>query len=177
MPFKQVFVLMFVVVVSPVMASGLQTEVSLSDGLFYTQLSNSQPQNNVVIVPRKDPFIAGALSFLVTGLGQVYNGEAAKGATHFAAVVSGYTLFFLALDDNYYYYGWQDPDEDDTVGVAGLLVAFGTAIWSVIDAPLSANRINRRNEQIYIRQFSQQTFSAMPLLKSNRVGAALTLQW
>lgn len=176
---KQALTLMFVValLVSPMTASGSQAEVSLSDGLFYAQLQNPQPQNNVVIVSRKDPFIAGALSFLITGLGQVYNGETTKGLLHFAVAVSGYTLYFLALEDNYYYYGWWDPDGDDAIGVGGLLVGFGTAIWSVIDAPLSANRINRRNAEINARQFNQQTFSAKPLLKSDKVGAALTFRW
>ena len=163
--FSYVIVLLLLVV--PVYAQ--QAETKLSDALFYEQVSNYQPaniqaQNNIVFVSRKDPFIAGALSFLITGLGQVYNGEYTKGLLHFTVAVSGYTLYFLALEDNYYYYGWWDPDKDDTIGIAGLIVGFGTAVWSVIDAPISANRINRRN---------QQRISIQP----NPMGATLTYRW
>ncbi len=38
-----------------------------------------QPQGNYVKVIPKDPGIAAVLSFLFTGLGQIYNGEISKG--------------------------------------------------------------------------------------------------
>lgn len=169
MPFR-VFpcVMSLLLLAMPVYAQ--QVETRLSNALFYDQVSNYQPaniqpQNKVILVSRKDPFIAGALSFLVTGLGQAYNGEYTKGLLHFTVAVSGYTLYFLALEDNYYYDGWWwDPDHDDSVGIAGLLVGVGPAVWSVIDAPISANRINRRN---------QQRISIQP----NPMGATLTYRW
>ncbi|MCY4570001.1 MAG: hypothetical protein OXD49_17040 [Candidatus Poribacteria bacterium] len=157
-----VSVITLLILALPVYAQ--QIETRLSDALFYEQIAqqpvNVQAQNNVVIVSRKDPFIAGALSFLITGLGQVYNGEIKKGFFHFATAVSGYTLYFLA---------------DGNIGIAGLLVGVGTAVWSVIDAPLSANRINRENE--YIRQHEAIPFSISPTANSNNIGAALTLRW
>ena len=179
---KVVLTLVLLSLAMPVFAQ--QIETRLSDALFYEQVSNYQPaniqaQNNVVFVSRKDPWIAGALSFLVTGLGQVYNGEPVKGLAFFGGVVAGYTLFFLAIEDNYYnYYGFYvDPEGDDDSGVIGLLSAVGIWIVSIVDAPISANRINKRNAAINARQINQQSFSAAPLFRPNQVGAALTLRW
>ena len=112
----------------------------------------------------------------------MYNGELNKGILHFLIVVSGYTLFYFAFEDDVTYSeksfhngieinttASADIDNDNGRGVIGFLVGFGTHIWSIVDAPLSANRINRRNESV--------RFSASPLMKSNRAGAMLTLRW
>lgn len=161
-------------------------KVKLSDALFYQQLTqqsaNAQVKKNVVFVSRKDPFVAGVLSLLTPGLGQVYNGEFNKGILQFLIVVSGYTLTYFAFEDDVIYSQESvhngiefdtrisaDIDEDNGRGAIGFLVGFGTHIWSIVDAPLSANRINRRNESV--------RFSAAPLMKPNRVGAILTLRW
>ena len=161
-------------------------KMKLSDALFYQQLSqqptNSQSQSNVVLTSRKNPWVAGVMSFLVPGLGQFYNKEYTKGTIHFATVVCGYTLFLLAVEDDVIHYNYTsfsggsqasremvDVDGDNGVGGVGLLVAFGTSVWSIIDAPISANRINRQNESIYL--------SAAPLMKPNRTGAVLTFRW
>lgn len=154
---------------SPVIASEIQPKASLSDALFYAQLSNPQAQSNVVHVSRKNPWAAGVLSFLVPGLGQVYNGEPVKGFAFFTGTVAGYTLLYLANEDNYSggFLGLQtvDPDGDDTIGTIGGASVMGLWITSIVDAARSANRINR------------QRFSASPLIKPKHVGATFTLRW
>ncbi|MCC6406283.1 MAG: hypothetical protein IT453_03885 [Planctomycetes bacterium] len=69
----------------------------------------------------KNPSIAAVLSFLCTGLGQIYNGEIGKG------------IVFIVL----YFISW---------GLMFVLIGFVTTpllwIWGMIDAYRSAERIN-----------------------------------
>ena len=76
---------------------------------------------------QKDPVAAFALSFLLAGLGQHYNGESGKGLLFHAATLIGYLLIL-------------SPKYDDNLGLVFML---GSGIGSMIDAPISALRINR----------------------------------
>jgi hypothetical protein len=89
------------------------------------------------MVGRKSPGVAFLLSFLITGGGQVYNGQYAK-----AGIMFGGSVISLGIALS----SWEDCwDFDDcgafTAGVIGA-VGFGLASW--IDAPISASSINRR---------------------------------
>ena len=44
---------------------------------------------------KKDPALAAILSFLCTGLGQVYIGKVARGIVFFFLTVLGYLLWFI----------------------------------------------------------------------------------
>ncbi len=61
------------------------------------------------------------------------------------AYVGGLTMLtggFLA--------GWMDAmsgesaDVEETVAISGLIIAAGSWVWSIVDAPISASRINER---------------------------------
>jgi len=87
---------------------------------------------------RKSPTTAFILSLIggatfVPGLGQHYNGEHNKGFRIGAVWLAGW---FIAA-------GTVDRDSEKTGQAIGLPLVFGAFIWSCIDAPLSANKINK----------------------------------
>ncbi|MBI4420743.1 MAG: hypothetical protein HY560_07950 [Gemmatimonadetes bacterium] len=93
------------------------------------------PQGRVT--GRKSPALAFLLSFLITGAGQGYNGEWGKAGIMFGGVVVSYAVAVggadaCTFDDNCAQFG---------IGVLGIV---GFALWSMIDAPISASAINRR---------------------------------
>lgn len=85
------------------------------------------------ITREKNPFAAFTLSLLLTGAGQFYNGEVGKGLTQLGSVAAGIILI-----------GSANYDDDTQLGIGSLMV-LGGVLWSLIDAPISANRINREN--------------------------------
>lgn len=94
------------------------------------------PRPGPTPVPHRDPVVAGALSFLIPGLGQLYNQQGSKGFLFLAG--AGASMFIHA--------GEMDKCEDPFACsgadlAAGLyLVNWGTA---VVDAAVTAGRINR----------------------------------
>ena len=75
----------------------------------------------VVVRERKEPWFALALSFLFSGLGQIYNGEVKKGIAFIIA--HGISLFLIMA------------------GI-GLITTPIIWIWGMVDAYKSAERIN-----------------------------------
>jgi TM2 domain-containing membrane protein YozV len=92
------------------------------------------------IKSRKEPALACVMSILLPGLGQFYNGEAAKGAIMLGASVFGVVLMASAINDEL----WTSQDSD-AKGTFGAMIFLGAWLWSVIDAPISASKINREN--------------------------------
>ena len=64
-------------------------------------MANSAPSNNVSVAPRQVSVLAGLLSYLVPGLGQIYQGRVGKGILFLVCL---YGLFFagMAMGD------WKD---------------------------------------------------------------------
>jgi hypothetical protein len=106
-------------------------------GIQQTQLTTSYN--------RKDPAAACILSILLPGGGQYYNGQYGKGA-----LMTGLSLASIvgvaASANSYHYddYGYYHSDSGFAAGFFALLYV-GTYLWSVIDAPISANKINKQN--------------------------------
>jgi hypothetical protein len=104
-----------------------------------------EPLKVLEIKEEKSPILAFLLSSIVPGLGQYYNGEVEKGIIQEALVVGGAVLALTAgVEDWGDYY---EPAELTYWFWIGLGTAAGASIWSVIDAPLSASRINRERSQ------------------------------
>lgn len=90
--------------------------------------NNSKNNNNgSSVVGYKNPTTAWALSFLIPGGGQFYNGETGKGIVFLGGYAASAAIFW--------YVSWP-------IGLTGMLV---TSVWSQIDAPTTANRLNRMN--------------------------------
>jgi len=86
---------------------------------------------------RKSPGVAFLLSFLIVGAGQGYNGQWGK-----AFLMAGGAVASVAIASS----GAQDCADYDECGrmAAGVIGALGFALWSWIDAPISASAINTR---------------------------------
>jgi len=96
----------------------------------------SQPRAQVTD-GRKSPGVAFLLSFLIIGAGQGYNGQWGK-----ALLMAGGAVSSLAIAAN----GAEDCADYEECGTftLGVVGALGFALWSWIDAPISASAINTR---------------------------------
>lgn len=147
----------------------------------------------------KSPGLAFALSFLMPGVGQHYNGQYVKGAIQNVLYVGGWILVLTAgmgwqeeetyisgywveqgywdswgdwVDTSYWVDGYYDSYEVwgyTSWFYIGLGIAGATALWSMIDAPLSAVAINKK--------ISQQRLSFDVLPKKQGIEAKLTFRF
>ena len=86
------------------------------------------------VAAAKNPWVAFALSFTIPGAGQFYNGEPKKAVAMLAGMIGGLAFTTASQTD--------DDELNARMGV-GILVMAGCSLWSMIDAPLSAERINK----------------------------------
>ncbi len=91
----------------------------------------------------RKPGTAFLLSFLVSGGGQFYNGQNGKGAIMLGTSVLGIGLAINGLksDDN----GGISTPSNGGQATAGVLLALGAGLWSMIDAPIMASKLNKQN--------------------------------
>ena len=103
-------------------------------------IAEAQTANEQTLGSRKSPWAAFGLSFLLTGAGQAYNGQWVKGGLMLGGQLASLGVVIAGGDDCDFV---QDGGECGLVviGLAGV-VAFALSSW--IDAPMSANAINRR---------------------------------
>ena len=85
----------------------------------------------------KHPTLAWALSFFVVGAGQFYNGDIVKGIGFIAGCGIGYAIVRSAAEE-------QHREKL----LAGAVIYFGSWIFSMIDAPQKATRLNRQNSYL-----------------------------
>lgn len=93
----------------------------------------------------KSAWLAFGLSVLYPGLGQLYNGEYGKAFLMAGLGTLGLAAFYLGIASTDFD-GRSDNDAAGTIALTGLIVGGGIYIWSLIDAPVSANNINRSAE-------------------------------
>lgn len=110
----------------------------LADGNSISQIttkdSNGNPNNDNHIGGKKSPALAFILSFFVfPGVGQIYNGETGKGLTQMALGGTGIIMMIAGYGNN-----------DHLLVRDGLFLDIGVSLWSCIDAPLSAKKINAK---------------------------------
>ena len=130
-------------------------------------------------VQKKNPWIAGGLSLLIPGAGQAYNDQLGKGAIQLGAVIVGFGLWYSGVEDNGFF---TDPDGDDEKAVLGFFLCLGSYIWSVVDASISANRINEQNQHSSYGHLielggSQATLGVDPVVSHKNLGTRLTLHF
>lgn len=169
-----------VAIVSPAYAQDTMKDVViLNDGQIVWTHSNHH-ENLVALaamptpnpqetIDNKDPWVAFLLSAVITGGGQFYNGQKGKGVAMLLSAATGLGVMFYSLDDNYEFLGETiDPKDNDGIGLAGAVLALGAMTWSMIDAPMTAKAINRRNLQ---------AISIEPVLTSKKIGGRLSLSF
>ena len=111
---------------------------------------------------RKNPGLAGGLSCLMPGLGQVYNEQYADGFGFFLLHTASWTTFVVGT-----------ALEEDGLALGGLGAAVVFTLGSVIHAGVSANRINRELHG----STSGRSFSFDPVTGKNRFGAIMRLRF
>ena len=124
---------------------------------------------------KKNVYGAMALSFFIIGSGQIYNGQPLKGVGQLGLAIAGYSLMLSGSGD--YYYGRSGGD---TAKLAtGLVIWGGTWIWSIADAGITANRINRENQYGHLIELGDDrvTFGVDPVIQPNRLGTMLTFHF
>ena len=99
-----------------------------------------QNSNSPKEINEKSPWLAFGLSYLLPGLGQVYNGEVGKGFLFMGGVVAGVGIMVLSAGD-----GETESSVNKTLLYSGLTITAVFELWQLIDAPVSASRINREN--------------------------------
>ena len=135
------------------------------------------------LAKKKNPMVALGLSFPMIGAGQFYNGQYTKGVIQLGATIVGLGFTLSASGDNEDRPdGNLDVDEDDWMSVPGYLLLLGGAMWSLIDAPMSANRINQQSQiHSYGHLFQLDGDRAMlgiyPIASRKGLGTLLTLRF
>lgn len=156
------------------------SEFSLKNTMLFEGISNTISKTAIAsstVIGKKNPWTAFILSALLPGAGQYYNDQLYKGVIQFVVSVGGYAVYYLALEDNIAIWGSiVDVDGDDAMGGIGVLIGLGAHLWSVIDAPISANNINKQN-QFQAHLIEYENYSVSPLVKKNKLGAMFTLQF
>ncbi|MEM9830925.1 MAG: hypothetical protein AAF944_09810 [Bacteroidota bacterium] len=112
----------------------------------YQPMMNPQAVKYANTSPR-EPLLAGVLSLIIPGAGQVYNKQTGKGLAMFGANVISWVLAANSaansIDYDAVYNGYyEEPNYTGFYVFTGLAIA--TNLYSVIDAAVSANKINQR---------------------------------
>ncbi|MEQ9440293.1 MAG: hypothetical protein RIG62_14660 [Cyclobacteriaceae bacterium] len=134
----------------------------------YPLTMNPQASKYANANPR-EPLLAGVLSLIIPGAGQVYNKQYGKGIAMFGANVASWVLAANSVVNTYDYDAlyngyYEEPDNTGTFVWLGLAVA--TNLYSVIDAAVSANKINERYgliSRLKVEPQTQFTLQGSPL--------------
>lgn len=144
---KNYFLILFVF--SACIIAYPQSDYNDKSNLFISTSSD----DSIVYIKEKSPWLALGLSYLLPGLGQLYNGEPVKGLLAFAGVSAGVGLMLLGAGDFEH-----ESTTEESFFYAGAAIAGLTYLWQVIDAPISASRINRENKS---RKYSLNFYTAL----------------
>lgn len=153
-------------------------------------LSDSQPaEEPVPLVPQstdmeeKNPWAAFFYSMLIPGGGQFYNDEGTKGLLMLTGAAAGIGYMVYGINDkqeessesitqtatSITFSSRYEESGNETAITVGLLVYLASSTWSLIDAPMSATRINREARQASLQ--------INPLVAPDFAGASLSLRF
>jgi hypothetical protein len=130
----------------PVLALGLLLFSGYHSAWAQTQPDSARADTGQTWISKRNPWAAFGLSCLLPGGGQFYNHEKSKGCLMLK--------LFIPAAIGYMYCSIKYPEYDTTnnpstidgvIYLSSYLINIGVRTWSMIDAPLSAKRINRRN--------------------------------
>lgn len=124
---------------------------------------------------QKSALNAFLLSFILVGVGQHYNGQYLKGGIMEGAALLGLILLTTGMEDTYS--GW----ELSPTGSLGLVIFYSAWIWSFVDAPISAKKINQRNQNIHGHlieiDIGQEALGLDLLYSRNRITSTLSFHF
>lgn len=136
----------------------------------------------------RSPGLAFLFSFLLPGGGQYYNHQHAKGGAMTGLWVGG--LITTAVAASYtvecyetYHSGivcnnLENEGAQAATAVGGMVI-FGSWLWSVIDAPVNAARINRGNKATGLLEFQKEDKFSLRIdpLRSPGLGGSVSLRF
>lgn len=134
-------------------------------------------------IQEKNPVVSCILSLVLPGAGQFYNEEAPKGVAHLGVLIGGWAL---SLYNGQIVHKEGSPylleKRNSGLELLGLLTAFGTHVWSAVDASISASRINRQSQQPSYGHLielggSRATLGVDPVVSQRNLGTRLTLHF
>ncbi len=174
----------------------LQIKIKTQDGnIFVYHIEDlarvSLERRRPSIYQQRDPWIAFGLSAICPGGGQVYNKHYGKAVILFTSTIIGVILLRRNTESDLIggtkedYQGIYDDLVDigpDDVGlILGGILGIGGYVYSVIDAPKSANKINRQGGIAYghLLEFDSDrtTLGIDPIVSRKTFGTMLTLHW
>ena len=119
--------------------------------------------NPAVQYQDKSPAVAFGLSLVFPGLGQFYNGQKSKGIIMCALAAGAYVTSYSTR--------YSSSASARELKSYSWLVICGTYIWSLADASISAQAINRRNQVLSWNLDNNRHLSVTPdVLFSNTLG-------
>ena len=138
------------------------THVSLTDTTETPVYPPKRKPPLFAVSGRKNPGLAAGLSFLMPGLGQLYNEQYADGVGFFLLHTASWTTFVVGTVKN-----------EDGLALGGLGAVALFTLGSAIHAGVSANRINQELHG----STSGRSFSFDPVTGKNRFGAIIRLRF
>ena len=115
----------------------------------YQASTETPPQQQIRYAGYKEPGLSFLFSLLLPGGGQFYNGQTGRGVGYLCGSYGAYLVggIFIATSESTDYYGYSYTSNAGMATIGAVLVIGGviTHIVSMIDAPVSAKRINRAN--------------------------------
>lgn len=135
---------------------------------------------------RKDPLLAGVLSWYMPGLGQVYGGRPLKGAGYFLMETSFFLTSFLAIADLELSADADSginigakvkrnelgeiPNSNKQLAVGFLLLGAGFHVWNIVDAVNTTKEFNERAyRRLEIKYSARQASLSRPGLPGYRL--------
>jgi TM2 domain-containing membrane protein YozV len=121
--------------------------LKLNEDKSSSKLYQNYEEENV-----KEPVIAGELSFIVPGfaIGQMYNGQPGKAFIHIGVTAGSFFLFLAGVSGIHFNVGGNTVEDENQSPLGPMLVIASVAlftgnwVWSVVDAVVSANDINKK---------------------------------
>lgn len=95
---------------------------------------------------RKEPAVSFLFSLLIPGGGQYYNGQYGKGAVMTGICIGSLAMIIAGAVETEEWYGngyYHYSNRSDALIGIGAAIYFGNYLWSLIDAPIVSNRINK----------------------------------
>ncbi len=111
----------------------------------YNQQQQNIPRDPLLYNSQyRSPGLAFLFSFLLSGGGQFYNKEYKKAGIMLGGAVAGWVVYIASVSSYTYdldSYSYSAP----TLAYIGLAGVLAMKVWSMVDAPVSAGKINIRN--------------------------------
>ncbi len=145
-------------------------------------------EKKVVGTEYRSPGLAFLFSFLLPGGGQYYNHQNVKGGAMTGLWLGGLITTAVAASYNIDCYetyngsvicDYTENEGAQAAAAVGGMVMFGTWLWSVIDAPVNAARINRGNKATGLLEFQKEDKFSLRIdpFRSQGLGGSVSLRF